>query len=337
MTTDKLNSIIDKIRKLLALANDGRGNEAEMSNAAALAEKMMTEYNLSVATIEAAGGATDEGREQVRRDEVRVDRWRQELMKTTAEINFCHIRGYDKWDGRKFKFAGFQIIGRKSNVAAAQVLFDYLAGAVDRLAKNETGGDHRQLFSRAITSFRKGVSDRLIVRLEEKREKDIAEARAKKAAAQTQAQSNGTANAMVVVLSDFVQDEQDLNDDFVMGYAPGTTKANRAKREAQWKAERAARKAKEASLIAQGIPANVAYHMAFGATYEEAMKQAKPETASERAKREQSNAKWQDREYRRRAREAAKYDVGAYLKGQKAGDSISLVQQMNQKSAAKIG
>ena len=42
---------IDKIRKLLAMANDGRGNEQEAETAARQAEKMMRAYQVEAADV----------------------------------------------------------------------------------------------------------------------------------------------------------------------------------------------------------------------------------------------------------------------------------------------
>ncbi len=56
MSNDKTADIMDKIAKLLELANHPGTGEAEASNAAAMAQKLLQKYNLTLAEIAAATG-----------------------------------------------------------------------------------------------------------------------------------------------------------------------------------------------------------------------------------------------------------------------------------------
>lgn len=51
--------IVGRIHKLMALARNGAATEAEAELALEHAQRMMQEYNLSIAEIEASGGASD--------------------------------------------------------------------------------------------------------------------------------------------------------------------------------------------------------------------------------------------------------------------------------------
>lgn len=47
-------SVMRRLKKLLAMATDGRGNDAEATNAMRMAQKLMAEYNLSQGTLAAS-------------------------------------------------------------------------------------------------------------------------------------------------------------------------------------------------------------------------------------------------------------------------------------------
>ena len=53
-TPENLEGVMRRIQKLLAIANDGRGDPNEAASAAAMAEKMMRKYQLDNADIVAA-------------------------------------------------------------------------------------------------------------------------------------------------------------------------------------------------------------------------------------------------------------------------------------------
>lgn len=329
MSEDQLASIIERIQRLLAMAQDGRGNENEMAVAAAKAQELLTKYNLSIANIEARDHTTGK-REKVDTTERRVDVWRRELMREIARLNFCIAQGRKVWDGKKSNFVGFALIGRPSNVAASKVMFDYLCGAIDRLTA-EYVNDYRQLFSKEACSMRKGMSDRLQSRLREKRAQEEEESRKAAAAASP---GGNTKNALTIVLTDFVSDEADLNNDFKNGWAPGTTKANRAAAAERSKKNEAEQAAKRAELIAEGIAPAVAEYMAQGYTLTEAKKKVKEDNDPEfQAKRD---AKWQRYWDAQARRDAKKYDLHAYARGKKMAESISLNQQVDEKPTVKL-
>jgi Protein of unknown function (DUF2786) len=333
------DAIISRIQALLALANDGRGNENEMGNAAALAQKLMTKYNLSMATVEANSKTTGE-RQKVQTTERQSYMWRRELMVAVAKLYFCHATGLKKWVDGKAKFVGYQLIGRPANVATAQMMYDYLTGTIDRLAADRTQGDHRQLFSKATLSFRKGASDRVIQRLNIKRQDEVEISRRAAEAAKHRAAAGNTTNAVAVVLSDFVSDEADLNTDMLHGLQPGTTKAQRMANAAAYNAASAARKAKTKQLVEDGFPPRVAELMAWGYEYDDAVKQArkedKPETEAQARARRARDEAWARKERNRARRDSERYDASAYREGRAAGDDIALNQQVDQKSQTKI-
>jgi hypothetical protein len=98
--TEKKNSLIEKIKKLFAMAqrktnNDGTSNEAEAAQAMAMAQQLLAKYNLDMRTIqdsvsadkkaEAVGGK----REKTQINRSAMYRWQQTFWHELAEANFC--------------------------------------------------------------------------------------------------------------------------------------------------------------------------------------------------------------------------------------------------------
>jgi hypothetical protein len=329
-----LEAIIAKVKKLLAFANDGRGNEAEMANAAELAQKMIEDYNLSMATIEAAGGKTDNTREKAIHEERAQYKWMQTLMTGIASLHFCHLAKRTAWRDGKTVFTGYQLIGRKANVATATMMYDYLTGAIDRVVRIELV-DPRQLQSKVANSMRTGMTDRLCERLQAKRDEEIKASKARAEAEKARhTASPSTANAVAIVLSDFIQDEMDANTDFRNNWEPGTSKRQRMEGDAR----RAARDQKIKDLMAQGKSYDVAWDMAFsGMSEADAEKKNKPQTEAQKAKDEAKWKRYWERQERQRQREAEKFDGHAYHAGRRLGDEIGLDVQVAKGTKHSIG
>jgi hypothetical protein len=337
---EEINKVAERVRKLLRLAGDGGATAAEAELAAAKAQELMREYNLTAATLEASGaGAEGRAKEGVERKA--MYEWQRDLMDTIGETNFCLVKAIQKqqtdrrWGGTtgRYFYAGYEIIGRQSNVAAVQVMFDYLLQTIERLVR-ETYPDNSQRLSRSAVEFRRGAAERLRERLTERHEAALAEqarkAREADAAARHPAAPGG--QALVVVLQDWAQTEADLNEDFRWGRAPGTTAERRRKNEEVAEANRRARDAKVAALVAQGMGEEVARYVAAGFTRERAEELCappKPKTDSqrrrERAAEERSYRRWEHQEWAREART----DPLAREAGRRAGDKVSLDDQVD--------
>src|SRR5262245_545857 len=90
-----INRIADKVRKLLALANNNP-NEEEAASAAAMAAALLAEHNLTTAQIETAA---DDARTS---NEFETRNWSRDMCHALAQLNFCKSwyscgekRGYD--------------------------------------------------------------------------------------------------------------------------------------------------------------------------------------------------------------------------------------------------
>lgn len=150
------NSLLEKINKLLALANSPNENEAAL--AAEKATELLTKYNLTIADL----GPGEE--EDVTTGTVETTRryvaWKMLILAGIATANGCRAM-------RSKNNGNMTLIGMQTNITVSQRLYEYLTKAVERLAKRHKGKGRAFLHA-----FRVGCATRLRHRLE-KRRKDM--------------------------------------------------------------------------------------------------------------------------------------------------------------------
>lgn len=348
--TDNLDKVIERINKLLALARDGGATEAEAELAMAKAQEMMAEYNLSAATLEAKGGKKED-RVKQREDQNLMYTWKRELLEQVAKVNFCHVFIVEKKTAAGQKIGGgYQIIGRESNTVATRVMFNYLLATIEKLLVTEVGTSPQERYSRWGHSFRIGCADRLKDRLQERHDAKLEEQA--RTARETNARSQHpgsapTGNALVVILKDFAQDEEDLNNDMINGWEPGTTKARREKYQ-QESEERQRKFDVELAVVKSenpGINDTLARYMASGWTRERAeeilglgkfYKEPKQETERQRAEREAKAERARQRERSKEWNQSRKTDWSAYDRGQARANDVGLDDQVGKSNRAGI-
>ena len=123
--------VIEKIKKLLALATSDNPHEAAL--AASRASDLLLKHNLSMAEVEATTGKQTE--EYVKDTSFAGGKkqeynWRSYLMNHVAIHNFTKLV-------RTLSTASFNLIGKPSNIEVSKYLFEYLATEVVRLATQE--------------------------------------------------------------------------------------------------------------------------------------------------------------------------------------------------------
>lgn len=147
--------ILERIRKLLALARDGAATEAEASLAMERAQALLCEHNLSLAEIENGGRAGLIVLEFLRTDR---QQWRRILANSMGRLYFCQYfystRGAE--DTHSF-------IGQKHNVEVARLMFDYVHATIERLA-HEHGIEHNRNPG-YVASFKAGIVGRIAHRI----------------------------------------------------------------------------------------------------------------------------------------------------------------------------
>lgn len=331
MTT--INPIIYRLQKLLALAAEGSGaTEAEAQSAMEKAQAIMAEHNLTMATIAATGEKGSEQRAKEGLDGQAMYDYQRKLMRIIADVNYVYVSILYSYKRRGQRAIGYTLIGTESNVATVKIMFEYLMQTINRLVLAEVNGDYRQRCSRYALSWCLGCAERLGERIQKRHNDFISEQKKKAEEARKASQhpASPSHGALIVVMEDYQQKERDLNNDFRNGWAPGTTEKDRKKREEQFAQTRANKMAK---AKAEGFDDKVAE--AFAEYYFETAQEAYDWVHGlNQEKNEEYWKKFYDRERKRQAREDAKRDWGAYGKGSKAGDSISLDAQLSKGSSS---
>jgi hypothetical protein len=131
MTRDEAR---EKIRKLLALATSGNPNEA--ASAAAKAVSLMERYEILAAEVEGTGG--EEPMERMTFGDLmkRLERWRFFLADGVASAHWCAVC-YRRLTGE------IEIVGRRSDVLAAQRVLEWCHGEIIQLARACAGRGRR--------------------------------------------------------------------------------------------------------------------------------------------------------------------------------------------------
>ena len=155
--SDVSESVIRKIKKLLALSESSNPNEA--ANAAAKARKLLIDHNLSMSDVRTDAGDVIEKRGEVKFGVRKMHE--TSLHASVAEANLCKsilVRGRTAYC--------YSFVGRKTNIIAAEEMYRFLSTALARSAALAGTGKGR----RWINDYRYGWVYAVIRRLMEMRE-----------------------------------------------------------------------------------------------------------------------------------------------------------------------
>jgi hypothetical protein len=134
---EQRETVINRIRKLLALGTSS--NEHEAAAAIAKAERLMTQYHLTKSDIR----FTQE-RIQVEAKNNAVPEWENQLLSACCFPHNCYVVLTESGEAI--------ITGRHQNAEVSKLMFDYLKETILRLAKGKTGIQAEQ-FRTALTFF----------------------------------------------------------------------------------------------------------------------------------------------------------------------------------------
>jgi len=326
---DRTIAVIEKVKKLLKLA-DNNQNEHEAAVATAKAMELLAAHNLDMSTVKGSG--------KQRADQKRkggLYAWQRDLWKAVAELNFCmywSIPGMRRGDTYKHR-----VLGSTANVASVEVMADYLQSTVERLAQEwARGRGFKSVFVRDAIAYREGMAARLVERLQQIRKERLEEDERKKREETARSRHPGAApTSNALVLADVMESEQDLNNDYIMGYPPGTSARNRAEANAR--------------RVAAQVAAEEALHK------QKEWEEANPEeAAAKRAKEEADRKEWWEnylkknkprkgrtKEYTPRSRKptAAEQRAGlrSFSEGHADADEIGLDDQIDGDKTKRIG
>lgn len=184
--------ILDRVRKMLALANDTRASDGERDNALRMAHNLLAKHNLSLADVEAAARNASDPRGE--HSEVGwAQPWARTIYDAMAHLFFCRYAYGGKINSTKLRH---KMIGRAGNATTALLMSDYLCTSILR--------ECRQLYTHNLSpqsrEFATGAAHRIYWRVQQMI-KDQAAQRAE------HPMSNGRA----LVLADIYKVESEAN------------------------------------------------------------------------------------------------------------------------------
>ncbi len=137
--SDVLASVIAKIVKLQALAANNT-NVHEMQAAASAADRLMQEYRISQAEIEAADASAAEPFVSLKVSEGgRRTAWREQLLwALVAHYGCCFYFNSGRRAGRGVQ--SYTVVGRKSDTDIVAYMFSWLEREIARLGRWHAGG-----------------------------------------------------------------------------------------------------------------------------------------------------------------------------------------------------
>lgn len=162
----KINSVIEKVKKLRALSNSSSANEA--ATAAALANKLIDQYRLSEADIAETEMDLDPMMEddQYIYETGRIIMWKSNLASLLAKHYGCAIyNAIIRPNGRQF--SRYKLVGRASDIQITRYMFGWLVAECQRLSEKEAYGKGKVFVASYCQGFVAGVNQQLIKSREE--------------------------------------------------------------------------------------------------------------------------------------------------------------------------
>lgn len=201
MAADNLTSagaprdkILDRVRKMLALANDDGATEGERDNALRMAHATLAKHQLTLAELSSYDREREDPRGRLDTEGWNL-KWCQYLRNSIARLFFCKYVSYGKINATKGRHC---YIGRESNAATAAYMSDWIIQSVLREADRRFG--HR--LTAGGRSFGYGVVAALDARIS-----DILAA--------SQRSVDGVSTGTALVVADYYRSELTANDEWV--------------------------------------------------------------------------------------------------------------------------
>lgn len=286
------DGIVQRIQRLLALAGNNP-NEAEAAQAAAKAQELLAQYNLTVAQLDEekrARGGDITGAKRVKEQATKhgMFKYQRKLWQSLADANFCIYWSQAAWTNGIYSHHKHYLVGREDNVVTVKLMGEYIEQAVARLGNGRGGKE--------LHSFKMGAIDRICQRLWDKKAEMLRGDRPAE---------NTAPGTTALTLRNVVDKESYENQCYLYGKETvDGWERDREERRRKWEQEAA---------VAVNIPDA----------------EPEPETEAQRRKREAREQRENDRWRARQARERAKVDWNAYHQGAAAGNDVGLDAQID--------
>ena len=129
--TDK---VLEKVRKLLKMGNDERGNEQERETALRQAFALLAKHNLDIAEV---GSTEAQEKREEQRATMSVYPWARGIAHAIAELFFCNYF-FARGGG---KSATHSFVGQTSNAITARDMAEYVIASVFKELRARYGSD----------------------------------------------------------------------------------------------------------------------------------------------------------------------------------------------------
>lgn len=149
--------IIDKIKKLLAIANDSAASEGERDNALRMAHNFLIKHNLEMKDLQEH--EIKENRIFERLETFQM-KWCKGVAQSIAELFFCKMFTEGKVNGTKGRYC---FVGKESNATTAAVMTEYVISSILKEARKLYGSN----LAPESTSFGHGAKVKLWQRVKE--------------------------------------------------------------------------------------------------------------------------------------------------------------------------
>lgn len=347
--------VIDQIEKLLRVAAK-TASEAEAAAFTAKANALLAAHNLTVSEVENSSTDGTSGRrldEQVSGGG--MYNYQRNLWRNIAELNFCmywtqvvRLRQPEFYNRggitkqKQFTY-GHRLVGRQVNVIATRNLANYLNSVIERLCRerlqdrtDQIVKGNNQFYSRWAIAFREGVADRVVEKIQERREAAIKDEQKKARAAAREAARKGHVTSTALTLNSLKDRERQSNYDFLYGEGAWARKeAAKAERDKHWAEARKAEAKAEAEAQRE-------YTRWAKANPEEAAALERKAAAKQRARdrarqrRLEQGGGWGRQRFAESAEDVRRRSSG-YSAGWDAGAGISIDQQVDAGEKKRIG
>lgn len=206
MTTEERQKILERVRKMMRLANNVGATEGERDNAMRMARSTLEKYNLDMASIEEKEHKAGEDREM--KSAVFYGRpWARSVAHSAAELCFCSYLYVPAKRGGDTKHL---FVGRTSNAITSAELAQYLVESINREAKRYQRG--QMLGNDSYRAFAWGAASAIRRRVAELRKASQEPAKAAEApqAGQSDTSSVDRSKALVVLEANEQRANQEL-------------------------------------------------------------------------------------------------------------------------------
>jgi hypothetical protein len=188
------DKIIDRVRKLMALANDTRASDGERDNALRMAHATLAKYNLSMAEVELREGAQEKRTTEDFRGKNQP--WTRQAAFAVAQLFFCNYFYQAQGSYVKHNF-----IGKQSNAITAREIAEFVIKSIlSEATKRSKDADDPGSY---WTQFCKGAARRVVERCTELR-----------TAAERESQQSASTGTSLVLASVY-QSEKAANDAYI--------------------------------------------------------------------------------------------------------------------------